>query len=384
MDSENTPSVLRDSEFTEDGYVKTDSGILVPAYAAGERGFQMGDTEKLNEFYDRLREEAHMFALCPFDACGEQIGPEHFNKERPYGKVLKSWREFNRNVGKINYGDLMPNSKLMVAVGKNRQLDVGVAAEIAYYAEKLKRPIAAIKTDRRLEISPFIRHYLGDGPSEGAIFSGDNPIDDAMQALDGDDLSWTQSERKEKPDWNLTGEFKDNGMIRFEGNDFFPMLVLSDAGYDLEDREELNGYCEEFLSNGIFPLWTFRHERFGVVEGDNISDEYGKLDPYIFREELAPRSLFALSLLDGSHTKDPEVCAEIASYSVSQGKPIIGVGSDIRLADNVETPVNPAVGWFFWSDKFPDSKLFVDPQESYERGFREIQKIADRIRSSRM
>ena len=55
-------------------------------------------------------------ALCPFTACGEYLNFAKLGEAKTIDEVLEFWDGFNKIVGPVNYGELMPRSKLMIAI----------------------------------------------------------------------------------------------------------------------------------------------------------------------------------------------------------------------------------------------------------------------------
>lgn len=184
------PSIIQKTRFDERGLAKTKGGFLVPAYVASQWGFS--GMEQLQEFYGRLKKEAKVLPLCPFTACGEYLDFPRLGKCRTIDEVLKFWDEFNRTVGPVNYGELMPRSKFMVAIlDGGHDVDDGVAAEIGYYAAKYEgqRPIIGIRKDFRLAenpaapINPAVRYFIDQGPYQGSFFSGPDAYDNAIKFM---------------------------------------------------------------------------------------------------------------------------------------------------------------------------------------------------------
>lgn len=173
-DLKRLPSVVTTNKFTEKGLVKTDSGLLVPAYIANQFGFNWPGREFLrNIFYPELR-KAGVLPLCPFEASREYLGLPN--------------KKFNDVVGIVDYQVLIPRSKLMVAIlDGGHAVDDGVAAEIGHYATFGYGPVLGIRSDFRLaenkdsEINIAVRYFMDRGPYGGMFFSGDSAYKDALR-----------------------------------------------------------------------------------------------------------------------------------------------------------------------------------------------------------
>ena len=107
-------------------------------------------------------------------------------------EVLSFWDDFNRIVGQVNYGELMPRSKFMIAIlDGGHALDDGVSAEIGFYAAEYKgeKSIIAIRSDFRLAENPAapintaVRYFIDQGPYIGSFFSGFDAYDKAVESI---------------------------------------------------------------------------------------------------------------------------------------------------------------------------------------------------------
>ena len=194
MTLDKLPSILQKTEIDKNGFAKTESGLLVPAYVASQLGFSASGREQLQSFYERLKKEAGVLPLCPFIACGEYLDFSRLGQCKTNDEVLKFWDEFNKLVGPVNYGELMPRSKMMIAVlDGGHALDDGVCAEIGFYAAEYKgqRPIVGIRSDFRLAenpaapINPAVRYFIDQGPYNGSFFDGPDAYDKAVKSMKG-------------------------------------------------------------------------------------------------------------------------------------------------------------------------------------------------------
>jgi hypothetical protein len=194
MTLDKLPSIIRNTEFDEKGCARTESGPLVPAYVASQLGFSIPGKQQLNIFYGRLRQEARVLPLCPFTACAEYLDFSKLERLRSMDEVLGFWNDFNKIVGPVNYGVLMPKSMLMIAIlDGGHALDDGVCAEIGHYATEYKgqKPIIGIRSDFRLSenfsapINPAVRFFLDQGPYKGEFFTGPDAYDKALDSIAG-------------------------------------------------------------------------------------------------------------------------------------------------------------------------------------------------------
>jgi hypothetical protein len=185
------PSIISETEFDRRGFAVSEKGLLVPAYMASQLGFSELKSF-LYTFYDRLRNEAGILPLCPFTACGEYLNFSELAKARTQEEVIEFWNRFNKLVGPVNYGQLMPKSKLMIAIlDGGHAVDDGVAAEIGYYAVTYqgKMPIFGIRSDFRLaenpaaQINPAVRYFLDEGPYNGQLFTGLDAYNKAVKKI---------------------------------------------------------------------------------------------------------------------------------------------------------------------------------------------------------
>ena len=179
MNLKKLSSIITNTRFSREGLVITESDLLVPVYVASQFGFNEPGREFLERFYERLRNEAEIFPLCPFKACEEFL-----DKNNP------NWKKFNKIVGELNYEILIPKSKLLIAIlDGSHAIDDGVSAEIGYYAGKCPlKPIIGIRSDFRMAENPetpinIAVKYLIEKSPRGKLFAGSSAYDDAFEYL---------------------------------------------------------------------------------------------------------------------------------------------------------------------------------------------------------
>jgi len=86
------------------------------------------------------------------------------------------------------------------------------------------------------------------------------------------------------------------------------------------------------------------------------------------------------------HTVTPThtdgVSAEIGFYAAEYKgkKPVVGIRSDLRLAENPGAPINPAVRYFM--DQGPYGGLFFGGPDAYDEAVESIAKLTETIKES--
>lgn len=191
---ERLPSFIHNLRFSDSGLIQESGNTFVPAYIASQLGFSESGRKTLEKFYFRLKTEANVVALCPFEACSEFFNKQKLESLRLVEEERNYLQEFNKLVGLINYGELMPRSKFMVAIlDGGHQVDDGVASEIAYFAATYggqnqdSRPIIGIRSDIRSAenvaavINPAVRYFLDYGTYNGYLCQGSKAYDDAIE-----------------------------------------------------------------------------------------------------------------------------------------------------------------------------------------------------------
>lgn len=117
---------------------------------ASELGFHYPGRYFLdNVLYPKL-EEAGVYVLDPFIACGEFLPTSVFNEEKSVKENTELWNRFNQVVGFINYRILIPRSQAIIAISEGGHLDDGVSAEVVYaVTRKPPIPVFAARSDFR-------------------------------------------------------------------------------------------------------------------------------------------------------------------------------------------------------------------------------------------
>lgn len=184
-----SPSVMEETNWTSDGFVETESGLLVPAYVGSDLGFNHpGRCFLYKEFYPQLRDEAGVFALCPFKACGEYIDLSKLNDDMTVREHKEFWNRFHAILGEVNYQWLIPRSKFTIAILEGHTVDAGVASEVTYTALR-QHKVIGIRSDFRLAenlaapINPAVRHFIDTDEYPGEFYLGQNAYDNAARGI---------------------------------------------------------------------------------------------------------------------------------------------------------------------------------------------------------
>jgi hypothetical protein len=185
------PSIIRDNKFSSEGFVETESGLMVPAYVGSGLGFNEPGVFYLKHFYEELKKRK-VFPLCPFIADGEYLDLSRINEEMSVKKHKKFWRGFNRQaVGKINYEMLLPYSRFMIALFDcaGPGSDDGMCSEITFSAMSGKQVIGIRSDFRQGEniatgINPAVRYFLDYGPYKGRFYDGPNAMRNGLRGIE--------------------------------------------------------------------------------------------------------------------------------------------------------------------------------------------------------
>ncbi len=127
------------------------------------------------DLYPKL-EEMGVYVLDPFAACAKFLPADVFNDQQSVAEQRKKWERFNKTIGLVNYGILMPYAKMMIAVMEGYPPDEGLAAEVSYFSSNFG-PVLGVRSDFRLAenpaatANPAITFFMG-GPYGGDYFEG--------------------------------------------------------------------------------------------------------------------------------------------------------------------------------------------------------------------
>lgn len=183
------PSIIENTAFTNDGLAETPKGLRVPVYLANGLGFNVAGRYFLEKEVKPRMEEAGALVLDPFQQCGEFLDPKTFDLKQTVESQLSRWKNFNQNIiGTVNYGLLIPRSKVMFAVMEGYPTDEGAAAEVAYMASNFG-PVIGVRTDFRLAenpatgTNPAVTYFMAPGYFGGEYFESPSAYEDAYEAL---------------------------------------------------------------------------------------------------------------------------------------------------------------------------------------------------------
>lgn len=185
-------------------------------------------------------------------------------------------------------------------------------------------------------------------------------------------------------------EFNEKGLVVTDSGLSVPVYVGSQFGFNEPGKSYLNDFFYPKLEElGILPLCPFSAcEEYlnlsqfkvdmTVQEQTILWNEFNKIIGKVNYETLMPKAKFMIALLDGSHPVDDGLSAEVAYFAERYGR-VLGIRSDIRISENPDAPINPAVRYFIDLGPF-GGKFFIGPS-AYDRAFREIKILADEIRN---
>jgi hypothetical protein len=140
-----------------------------------------------------------------------------------------------------------------------------------------------------------------------------------------------------------------------------------------------NDIYPKLLEIGVLPVCPFMAcgEYLGAFPADDAPltvhreywSKFNKLVGPVNYETLMPRSKFMIALLDGGHAIDDGLATEISFFDSKIGRPVIGIRSDFRIAENLAAAINPAVSYFMENGR---GALFVG-RNAYEAAYENIE-----------
>lgn len=164
-----------------------------------------------------------------------------------------------------------------------------------------------------------------------------------------------------------------------------PAYVGSPNGFNAQGRRDLTGFYIQLRERKVFPLCPFaacaEYLDFSRLSDDMTLGEYKafwrEFDDNIIGvvnyETLMPKSKFMIAILEGV-PPDEGLCAEVVYYATTN-RPIIGIRSDFRPAENISAPINPAVTYFINTGPFGNKFYLGD--NAYEEALDGIEKLAN-------
>jgi len=191
-------------------------------------------------------------------------------------------------------------------------------------------------------------------------------------------------------------EFTDDGLIKrkkdnkllvpayiasphgFSCGEFSPGSLLPSFYEALEEKADIFALCpfrscDEYLNKELIGRWE-RYQEMIDFWGDFNKNIVGKVN----YEVLMPRSKLLIAIFDGNGSDiDSGVAAEVSFFATKFERQVIGIKSDLRLAENPVALINPAVQYFL--NYGPYKGLFFNGPNAYEEAIREIRYISDGI-----
>ena len=182
---ESAGSVVEGDSFCENGLVRGKNGLLVPAYVGSTLGYNHPGRMFLSKYFYPALSKTGIFPLCPFDSCSEFL-----DKEKLMGKeaIEGLERDYEEAVRLIKFEQLMPKSKIMIALLEGANVGRSLCAEICHFAENIG-PVIGIRSEMSLsgsdksEIDPGLRYFLYKGPYKGYYFCGEEAYSQAFGLL---------------------------------------------------------------------------------------------------------------------------------------------------------------------------------------------------------
>jgi hypothetical protein len=182
--------------------------------------------------------------------------------------------------------------------------------------------------------------------------------------------------------------FIEGCLVEQGGKILVPAYVGSQMGFSHRGKQILDDFYSKLEDINVFPLCPFKacgeyldlsklNNKMPVEELKQFWDRYNRLIGTVNYEVLAPYAKFMIALFDGGHAVDDGLCAEVAYFAAAEYKPVIGIRSDFRLAENIATTVNPAVRYFI--DLSDYGGKFFDGDNAEEDALHEIEDLAKRI-----
>lgn len=195
---------------------------------------------------------------------------------------------------------------------------------------------------------------------------------------------------KKLPSVIAQNTFNEKGLVESEEGLLVPAYVASQLGFNEAGKCILQEEIYPTLKKkaGVLALCPFTacgeyldsselNDKMSVGAQTKFWNEFNEIVGKVNYETLMPKSKFMIALLDGGHSVDDGVSAEIGYYAAKHGK-IIGIRSDFRLAENPAAPINPAVRYFI--DCGPYKGKFFSGPEAYDNSLKTIKEWADEIR----
>lgn len=179
-----------------------------------------------------------------------------------------------------------------------------------------------------------------------------------------------------------------DGLIIADGTEFVPAYVGSQCGFHHPGQIFLNEHLYPDLRRiGVFPLCPFAacEEYLGQPPSPKQPLEvhsaywhrFNQTVPEINIQHLMPLARFMIAIAEGP-SLDDGMTSEIVEFAKS-GRPVVGIRSDFRLAENLAAPINPQVRYYFDTGPYKNP-FFVGGAEAYKDAFDHIEGLVARLR----
>jgi len=169
--------------------------------------------------------------------------------------------------------------------------------------------------------------------------------------------------------------FDENGLAKTSSGLLVPAYVGSQLGFNLPGRKFLEqDFYPDLEKIGILPLCPFKAcgeyldlskltQSTSIAEMEKFWQRFNETVGVVNYDTLMPNAKLMIALFDGGHAVDDGLASEVAYFASKLERPIIGIRSDIRLAENPAAPINPAVRYFI--DKGHSKSRFFDGHAAY-------------------
>lgn len=179
--------------------------------------------------------------------------------------------------------------------------------------------------------------------------------------------------------------FDENGFVETKNGLMVPAYVGSQLGFNEPGKYFLEKFYKDLTELGVLPLCPFMscdeyldisnlNDDMSVKELTEFWKDFNKnIIPSVNYDTLMPHAKFMIAILDGGHAVDDGVSSEISYFASNHGS-VIGIRTDIRLAENIAGGVNSAVSCFFNEERY-GGRLFEGP-DAYKEALIYIKEFA--------
>jgi len=188
-------------------------------------------------------------------------------------------------------------------------------------------------------------------------------------------------------------KFNEKGLVETDSGLLVPAYTASELIFSFPGTFFLNNYFYPKLKeNGIFPMCPLDacgeyldlsqiNEEMTLKQYRQLWEDFDKILAVINYEKLMPKSKLLIASFDGSHHVDDGVASEVAYFAEKYNGNIIGIRSDIRMCENIASPINAAVRYFSDHTRSPYNSQFFQGigEEPYKEAFKAIKTLTERI-----